>query len=186
MRDQGGITPLKWFEILLIAVLIPSAGYLFVELAQLGNRISKLEGSFQTFMELRSQLQTLRQDVGTIQSDISDLRAQKILITRVPVAGAGPDSQGIIGGKVEGIKDPNAYKVVLYVRTDKWYVQPHTAQPFTPVESDGSWSASIHLGSEYVALLVRPSFQPPAQSDSLPAFGKDVLSVARAAARKTE
>jgi len=172
-----------WIEKLVIGIAVPAMGYLFYETTQLGYRVSKLEGQFETFMALRSEVQALRQDVGSIQSDIKGIGPPRIRITEVPAAGQGPDSQGVIGGKVEGVEDTTALKVVLYAHTDKWYVQPDTTQPLTPIERDGSWRSTTYPGSEYAALLVKPEFHPLAQSQSLPT-GSDVLSRDVAQARK--
>ena len=55
----------------------------------------------------------------------------KVEFTQVPKAGKGSDSQGNIAGVVKGIAKPEQYKVVLYARTDWWYVQPQTIDPLT-------------------------------------------------------
>src|SRR4029077_1687559 len=44
--------------------------------------------------------------------------------TNVPSQGQGPDSAGIIKGRVEGLTRPDIYKIVIYAHTDRWYVQP--------------------------------------------------------------
>ena len=87
----------------------------------------------------------------------------KVEFTEVPKAGAGSDSQGNIAGVVKGISTPQKYKIVLYAHTDWWYVQPLTADPFTNISTNGSWSNWTHLGYRYAALVVRDSFQPRAK-----------------------
>jgi hypothetical protein len=69
---------------------------------------------------------------------------------------------------------------VLYSKTDDWYVQPIEAQPLSLVNPDGTWSEIIHTGSEYAALVVVPSFQPPPRPPVLPRKdGTNVFTVAR-------
>jgi len=110
-------------------------------------------------------------------------RKLTLTITTVPVEGQGPESEESIGGRVEGLTKPEAYKIVLYARTDRWYVQPYTAQPKTDIDETGRWRNSSHLGSEYAALLVRPTYSPPSTPEQLPPTGGDVLAVTRVPAR---
>lgn len=65
----------------------------------------------------------------------------------------GEDTSTAIAGVVAG-PSPQRYRVVLYVLTDSWYVQPLVAAPYTDVDSEGKWSAWIHTGKSYAALLV--------------------------------
>jgi hypothetical protein len=70
-----------------------------------------------------------------------------------------------IVGEVTG-PDPEQFWVVLYVRTDDWYVQPLATSPYTDVDEAGNWSAWIHSGVQYAALLVAKddrSFAPLAR-----------------------
>jgi hypothetical protein len=109
-----------------------------------------------------------------------------IRITLVPGPGEGSASNGAIGGTVGGIS-PEQQKecaVVVFSHTDKWYVQPTVASPYTPISDDGSWETDIHLGYEYAALLVRSSYRPPATAGALPKVGGDVLALARVPAKK--
>jgi hypothetical protein len=66
---------------------------------------------------------------------------------------------------------------VLFAKSGVWWVQPFANQPFTSIQSDGSWSNSTHLGTEYAALLVDPEYQPPAISVAAPNTGKGVIAV---------
>ena len=45
-------------------------------------------------------------------------------------------------------------QVVLFARSGGWWVQPMANTPFTPIQPDGTWRNSTHLGTEYAALLV--------------------------------
>ena len=98
-----------------------------------------------------------------------------ILIIEIPSQGGGPDSRGAIAGKVEGIKEPNAYRVVVYALTDHWYVQPTRDESLTLINNDGTWATQTHLGTSYAALLVDKSFIPPQQPSAIPR-GESVLA----------
>jgi len=70
-------------------------------------------------------------------------------------------------------------RIVMYARTDgRWGVCRQSGQPFTNIESDGRWKASVHLGISYAALLVDPTYNPPEQTESLPIVGNGVLALA--------
>src|SRR5271168_4836677 len=70
-------------------------------------------------------------------------------------------------------------RIVLYARTDgRWGVCRQSAQPFTNIEADGRWRATVHLGLQYAALLVDPSYNPPQQTESLPIVGNGVVALA--------
>ena len=98
-----------------------------------------------------------------------------VKFTEVPASGAGPQSQGDIAGTVTGLKKAETYKVVIYAHTDAWYVQPLADDPYTGISPNGVWSNWTHLGHRYAALIVRPSFQPPSKTQSLPQVGGDVI-----------
>src|SRR5207302_8329962 len=53
-----------------------------------------------------------------------------------------------------------------------------SGQPFTNIETDGRWKASVHLGIQYAALLVDPTYNPPEQTESLPIVGNGVVALA--------
>src|SRR6185369_16833775 len=60
-------------------------------------------------------------------------------------------------------------RIVLYAKTDgRWGVCRQSGQLFTNIEPDGRWKASVHLGTQYAALLVDPTYYPPEQTESLP------------------
>jgi len=60
-----------------------------------------------------------------------------------------------------------------------WWVQPFRSRPFTEIERDASWKNSIHLGTEYAALLVDADYHPPGTTESLPERGGGVAAIAR-------
>jgi hypothetical protein len=98
-----------------------------------------------------------------------------------------PDKTNITEGRdykrdiVEGLA-PGArpgQRIVLYANTDgRWGVCRQAEQPSTNIEADGRWKASVHLGIQYAALLVDPTYNPPEQTESLPIVGKGVVALA--------
>jgi hypothetical protein len=82
-----------------------------------------------------------------------------------------------IEGRVTGAR--LGQRIVLYAKTDgRWGVCRQSGQPFTNIETDGRWKASVHLGLQYAALLVDPTYNPPEQTESLPIVGNDVVALA--------
>jgi len=83
----------------------------------------------------------------------------------------------ITEGRVTGSR--SGQRIVLYANTDgRWGVCRQSDQPFTNIESDGRWKASVHLGIQYAALLVDPTYNPPEQTESLPIVGNGVVALA--------
>jgi hypothetical protein len=82
-----------------------------------------------------------------------------------------------IDGRVTGARP--GQRIVLYAKTDgRWGLCQQSDQPFINIESDGRWKALIHLGLEYAALLVDPTYDPPQQTESLPIVGNGVVALA--------
>ena len=104
--------------------------------------------------------------------------AHKIKITQAPPKGGGPDSWGTMNGTASG-PDVDQLRVVMYAITDKAYVQPTAADPYTPIKG-GKWTAGTHLGWRYAAILCRKTYEPPAVADDVPDVGGDVLAVSKA------
>jgi hypothetical protein len=83
----------------------------------------------------------------------------------------------IIDGRVIGARP--GQRIALYAKTDgRWGLCRQSGQPFTNIETDGRWKASVHLGMEYAALLVDPTYNPPEQTESLPIVGNGVVVLA--------
>jgi hypothetical protein len=83
----------------------------------------------------------------------------------------------IIDGRVTGVRP--GQRLVLYAATDgRWGLCEQSGQAFTNIESDGRWKASVHLGLQYAALLVDPTYDPPQQTESLPIAGNGVVALA--------
>jgi hypothetical protein len=82
-----------------------------------------------------------------------------------------------IEGRAAGARP--GQRIVLYARTDgRWGVCRQSSQPFTNIDTDGGWKASVHLGMQYAALLVDPTYNPPEQTESLPIVGNGVVALA--------
>ena len=109
--------------------------------------------------------------------------APKIEITVVPPKGAGPDRLDRIAGSVTGADIRECKVVIFALGGNTWYVQPYTASPYTSINDAGRWENDTHLGSEYVALLVKPSYNPPDTMIAFPDVAGTVLAIARVAAR---
>lgn len=108
--------------------------------------------------------------------------APSIRITVAPREGPGETSYGDIEGVVKNA--PKDSKVVIFSFGDKWYVQPTTNAPFTTIGSGGKFSATIHGGYKFAALLVKPGYMPPDTTESLPVEGGNILKIAKADPRK--
>ncbi len=65
--------------------------------------------------------------------------------------------------------DLNVHRVVLWAKTNIWYVQPLSNDPFTPIENDGTWSNWTHPWDRMVALVVDQTYEPTAQRFDHPA-----------------
>jgi len=73
--------------------------------------------------------------------------------------------------------DPSQVKVVIYVLTNQWYVQPFVDAPFTDIASDGSWISSTNPLQSIVVLLVNPAdYTPAATKITNPALDSGVLA----------
>jgi hypothetical protein len=83
----------------------------------------------------------------------------------------------IIEGRATGVRP--GQRILLYAKTDgRWGVCRQSGQPFTNIEADGRWKASVHLGTQYAALLVDPTYNPSEQTESLPIVGNGVVALA--------
>lgn len=101
-----------------------------------------------------------------------------------PAAEGGPDRRAPIAGRVTGARP--GQRIVLFAKAGIWWVQPTKDEPFTSIQRDSTWSTSIHLGTEYAALLVEPGYRPPATLEVLPAESSDVIAVKTVPGEKSE
>ncbi len=72
--------------------------------------------------------------------------------------------------------DAGRARVVLWAKTDIWYVQPFTDQPFTTICSDGTWRNAMHPWDRAVALLVDESYAAGSTRFTHPSEDLGVLS----------
>lgn len=102
----------------------------------------------------------------------------KIAITVLPPYDekGGPNRMKDIEGTASVPGDCQDCRVVLFARTDTWYVQPYIRSPYTKIDKS-HWKNGTHLGTDYAALLVRSSYKPPATTDKLPDVGGDVIAL---------
>jgi hypothetical protein len=109
----------------------------------------------------------------------SGVSGPSIEFTRIPPAAeGGADKIDIIEGRVIG--GVPGQQVVLYAKSGTWWVQPLVNEAFTNVQPNSKWINSIHLGTEYAAVLVEPGYRPPTTMNVLPTPGGRVVAVAMA------
>jgi hypothetical protein len=105
-----------------------------------------------------------------------------VQITQVPRADpGGPVQLDFIEGRANGAKP--GQQIVLYARSNIWWIQPLANQPFTKIQPDSTWRNSTHLGTEYAAILVEPGFHPATKVRTLPPEGNGVVAIATSAGK---
>jgi hypothetical protein len=83
----------------------------------------------------------------------------------------------IVDGRVTGARP--GQRIVLYAKADgRWGLCEQSGQPFTNIERDGRWKGSVHLGLQYAALLVEPTYDPHELTETLPIVGNGVVTLA--------
>ncbi|MDH3891227.1 MAG: hypothetical protein OEV49_09095 [candidate division Zixibacteria bacterium] len=116
--------------------------------------------------------------------DISDLvYVVDYMFTGGPPPGACPSLISIVGlqpddDTVNGtanVLDTTQFQVVLWAKTNQWYVQPTVADPYTHIQGDGSWSNYTHPWDRIVALLVDSSYLPESIRDYHPSLDSGVI-----------
>ncbi len=110
-----------------------------------------------------------------------------IRLTKIPPHGAGPDRMETIAGAVSGVNVRECdCRVVLYAKGDVYYVQPYMDAPYTELRADGAFENETHLGSHYLAALVKKSYQPSATILEAPPVGGEVLAITVVKAKAEE
>jgi hypothetical protein len=100
-----------------------------------------------------------------------------IEFTKVPPSDpGGPETIDTIEGRVIGAKP--GQRIVLFAKSEIWWVQPTELSPYTEIQPDSTWKSSTHLGTEYAAVLVDPEYVPQARSQTLPQKGGPIAGVA--------
>ena len=101
-----------------------------------------------------------------------------------PAAEGGPDKRAPIAGRVHGARP--GQQIVLFAKAGIWWVQPTRDESFTSIQPDSTWTNSIHLGTEYAALLVESGYRPPQTIEVLPPEGGDIVAVKTVEGEKSE
>jgi hypothetical protein len=108
---------------------------------------------------------------------LGDLQAAaQIVITETPPDCCYGEWAGSLTGTVTNV-DSDSAVVVLYARTDRYYIQPYEGS-LLELDCAGTFFAPTHGGTRYCALLVRRAWQPPSVLADLPPVGGPVLAVA--------
>lgn len=74
------------------------------------------------------------------------------------------------------VPDITEYKVVLWAKTNRWYVQPSAANPYTIIQSNSTWSNSTYPWDRMLALLVDTSYVPSSILDYHPSLDPGVMN----------
>ena len=93
-----------------------------------------------------------------------------------PAANGGSEKMAPVAGRVRGMRANQ--RIVLFAKSGSWYVQPYRSRPFTAIDNDFTWKSTIHLGTEYAALLVEPDYHPPVMTEAVPQRGAGIVAVA--------
>lgn len=106
--------------------------------------------------------------------------AQKAPSIKIEVAPpwdpGGESNMARISGSTQNA--PPGSRVVIYSRGDIWWVQPYANAPFTDLDvRSGRWQTDIHLGTEYVVLLVKSGYDAKATLPAPPVMKADVLAM---------
>jgi hypothetical protein len=100
-----------------------------------------------------------------------------ITFTEIPPAASGGSVRtATISGRVEGARPGD--RIVLFAKSGGWYVQPLRSNPFTAIDAQGRWRSTIHLGTEYAAMVVRDDYRPPNTTPVLPGLSSRVVAIA--------
>ena len=92
-------------------------------------------------------------------------------------AKGGPTTSADIEGQVDGLKDTEQYRVILYAKTDStWWVQPLAAARYTLLDHNGRFFSWTHTGTRYAALLVRKGFVAPEAVDGELPSSRDIVA----------
>ena len=92
-----------------------------------------------------------------------------------------------VSGKVSGLtnRGTSEFKVVVYVKTDKWYIHPYErggdGKSFASINSDGSWEIETvrrdFAASEIAVLVVEYSSKVPSQAMNVRTIPNKALNV---------
>lgn len=72
----------------------------------------------------------------------------------------GDDNWTTVAGRVEGIENPENYRIIIYALGDKWYLQPYINNYDILLNPDGHFSTDTHGGWKFCLLLADRDFVP--------------------------
>ena len=113
----------------------------------------------------------------------SELRANPLCIefTYIPPYGSDKALRGKIFNYAGDYVDPNDYKVLVYIRVyGGWWVKPYFNQPFTPIDSNCTWTCDITTSdldpcaTEIAAFLVPSEYNNPSLGSGQPYLPSDL------------
>src|SRR5271170_1763410 len=157
--------------------LIASEAVLRPSPSQGGRRRTKQKTAFADRIVRVAGLTTLLFCLSACHPTPENVKPSIEFVKIPPAAQGGREKVDTIAGRVVGARP--GQRIVVYARSGPWWVQPWPDQPFIPIKDDSTWSTSTHLGFEYLALLVEPSYKPAATMDTPPAEGNSVVAVTR-------
>jgi len=85
------------------------------------------------------------------------------------------EGDNIISGTANNV-DTSQVKIVLWAKTDHWYVQPWISNPYTYIQGDGTWESWTHPWWRMLVLIVDSTYYPGAIRDYHPATDPGVLA----------
>ncbi len=110
----------------------------------------------------------------TITGAAADPKPSVNITNPAPWGPGGDGPTAPISGTVTDA--PVDAKVVVFAFAgSQYWIQPWGNAYKTAIKSN-TWATETHLGQEYVALLVKPSFQSSSPLSDLPPIGADVLA----------
>ena len=125
--------------------------------------------------------QTASQPIARPVTPAGQPPVKKLKITFITIppydAKGGPTTSADIEGQVDGVSDPEQYRIILYARTDStWWVQPLAAARYTQLDKNGRFYSWTHTGTRYAALMVRKGFAVPEAVDGELPSGPDIVA----------
>ena len=117
---------------------------------------------------------------------ISPVSAQEREQGRAGIAITDIKSNDVIEGKVSGL-NPSQYemlKVLVYVRTDKWYIHPYQAggegKSYAKINQDGTWKIKTvkreFPANKVAALVVDKEYRSPAEAIDIEVVFKKAIA----------
>jgi hypothetical protein len=177
---QKSIPPEEWFP-LYPEFFHAKAQVLFAVCEQSGRLDSDLALEAHDAAELALKMY----DKDSFRATLEDINAKsrfvafpRIRILRQPEEDRTGSFSGTgeLSGFIVGVTPSMDYALVLYVRTDKWYLQwPGGTSKL--IRCTPLWHASVHLGRRYAAILVTTNYIPLPIFYDLPSADKHVLAV---------